>query len=112
MAIWGVKRKFPAAAVLAGLALLTALLSWALPVPPRWVERLYSRGVFPTISHIGGVVSDSIPFAWMDVWIAAGLLVLVYSFLRRNWQLPLGIASAVYLIFFCLTAPWAGGCFS
>jgi len=100
MAISGVKRKFPVAIALAGLGLFTALITWAVPIPPRWVECLYSRRVFPTISHIGGTIADSIPFAWLDVWFVAGALVLVYSLVRRNWQLPLGIASVLYLIFF------------
>ena len=100
MAISGVKRKFPVAIILGGLACLTALIPWALPLPERTVEYFYSRRVFPTISHIAGRIADFLLVVWMDVWIVAGLLILLYSLRRRNWRLPLGIASAVYLIFF------------
>src|SRR5712671_942396 len=100
MVISGVKRKFPVAVVLAGLAVVTALSSWAMPFPPSLVESVYSRRVFPTVSHIAGWFADSIPFSWTDVWILLGVFTVVFSFRRRNWRLPLGLVSAVYLIFF------------
>jgi uncharacterized protein DUF3810 len=100
MVISGVKRKFPIAIALLGLALVTALGSWAMVFPPQFVERVYSRRVFPTISHIAGGFADSIPFSWTYVWILIGLFTVVFSFRRKNWRIPLGLASAVYLIFF------------
>jgi len=100
MVISGVKRKFPVAIGLAGLAILTALGSWAMIFPPSLVESIYSRRVFPTISHIAGWFADSIPFSWVDVWILLGMFTVVFSLRRRNWRLPLGLISALYLIFF------------
>jgi hypothetical protein len=100
MVISGVKRKFPIAIGLAGLAVATALGSWAMIFPPRLVERIYSRRLFPTISHIASWFADSIPFSWVDVWILLGVFTVVFSVRRKNWRLPLGLVSAVYLIFF------------
>jgi len=100
MAISGVKRKFPVAVTLAALALLTALTSWAMIFPASWVESIYSRRVFPTISHIAGWFADSVPFSWITVWILLGMFTIVFSLLRKNWRLPLGVVSGAYLIFF------------
>jgi hypothetical protein len=100
MVISGVKRKFPAAIALAGLAVVTALSSWAMLFPPRLVESFYSRRLFPTISHIAGWFADSIPFSWVDVWILAGVFTVVFSVRQKNWRFPLGLISAAYLIFF------------
>jgi len=96
----GLKRKFPAAIALAGLAVATALSSWAMLFPPHLVESFYSRGLFPTISHIAGWFADSLPFSWADVWILAGVFTVVFSVRQKNWRLPLGLISAAYLIFF------------
>jgi hypothetical protein len=100
MVISGVKRKFPVAIALAGLAVVTALGTWALPLPPSLVESIYSRRLFPTISHIAGWFADSIPFSWTDVWILLGVFTVVFSLRQKNWRLPLGLVSSVYLIFF------------
>ncbi len=82
------------------MAIATALLSWAMPFPPSLVESVYSRRVFPSISHIAGWFADSIPFSWTDVWILLGVFTVVFSLYRKNWRLPLGLASGVYLVFF------------
>src|SRR4051812_9672272 len=100
MVISGVKRKFPLAIALAGLAVGTALSSWARIFPSSVVERIYSRRLFPTISHIAGWFADSIPFSWMDVWILLAVFTVVFSWRRENWRLSLGLVSAAYLIFF------------
>jgi hypothetical protein len=100
MVISGVKRKFPVAIGLTGLAVATALSSWAMIFPSSLVERIYSRRLFPTISHIAGWFADSIPFSWTDVWILVGVFTVVFSVRQKNWRLPLGLVSAVYLIFF------------
>jgi hypothetical protein len=76
------------------------LSSWAMIFPPRLVESVYSRRLFPTISHIASWFADSIPFSWMDVWILLGVFTVVFSVRQRNWRLPLGLVSAAYLIFF------------
>src|SRR6188768_975546 len=100
MVISGVKRKLPVTIGLALLAVGTGLVSWARVIPASFVENVYSRRLFPTISHIAGRFSDSVPFSWIDVWIVVGVLVAVFSIRRRNWRLPLGLVSSLYLIFF------------
>src|SRR3954470_24222757 len=100
MVISRVKRKFPVAFALAVLAVATALSSWAMIFPASLVESVYSRRLFPTISHIASWFADSIPFSWMDVWILVGVFTVVFSLRQRNWRLPLGLVSAAYLIFF------------
>jgi len=100
MVISRVKRKFPVAIGLAGIAVVTAVSSWAMLFPPRLVESIYSRRLFPTVSHIAGRFADSIPFSWADVWILAGVFTVVFSVRQKNWRLPLGLVSAAYLIFF------------
>ena len=96
----GVKRKFPIAMALFGLAVVTALSSWAMIFPASFVESVYSRRLFPIISHIAGWFADSIPFSWTWVWILIGLFTVVFSLRRKNWRIPLGLVSAIYLIFF------------
>jgi hypothetical protein len=100
MGISGVKRKFPVTIGLAFLAVVTGLVSWARLFPPSFVENVYSRRLFPTISHIAGRFSDSVPFSWIDVWLVVGVIVVVFSIRWKNWRLPLGLVSAVYLVFF------------
>jgi hypothetical protein len=100
MVISGVKRKFPVAIGLTGLAVATALSSWAMIFPSSLVETIYSRRLFPTISHIAGWFADSIPFSWTDVWILVGVFTVVFSVRQKNWRVPLGLVSAAYLIFF------------
>jgi hypothetical protein len=100
MVISGVKRKFPVAIGLASFAVLTSLLSWASIVPASWVESAYSRRLFPTISYIAGRFADSVPFSWVDLWIATVVVSIAISLWRRSWRLPLGLFSACYLIFF------------
>ncbi|HLQ78994.1 MAG TPA: DUF3810 family protein [Terriglobia bacterium] len=100
MVISRVKRKFPVAVPLLIAALLTVILSFVGVIPSRWVEKEYARLVFPTVSHMAGYFADAVPFSWLDFWIAASVVVLVYSLRHRNWRLPLGLVSLAYLIFF------------
>jgi hypothetical protein len=95
-----VKKKFPFSALLLGLATATFLASWARLFPSRWVESVYSRRVFPTISHMFGIVADAVPFSWLDVWILAGVGLLIYGLRKRRWMLLAGAASFFYLWFF------------
>jgi len=100
MVIQRVKHKFPISAVLFLLAVLTILASWLEIFPRQWVEKLYSRGAFPTISHFFGMLSDLIPLSWLDVWIPVGLALLIYVLYRRRWRLLIGAVSFFYLWFF------------
>ena len=100
MAIWGVKLKVLLSYILFSVAATTFLASWANVFPQRLVEDLYSRGIFPTISHVFGIFADVVPFSWLDVWIPVGAAILIYVCLRRRWKLLVGWICAFYLWFF------------
>jgi len=100
MDIQRVKKKLPLSIVLTILAGTTFLASWAQVFPPQMVENTYSRGIFPTISHVFGSMADVIPFSWLDVWIVGSAAFLIYTVSRRRWRLLAGVGSAFYLWFF------------
>src|SRR4051794_23948761 len=95
-----VKRKFLVSKVMFAFAAATFFASWARLFPPTLVEKAFSRTLFPTISHIFGVVADALPFSWLDVTILAALLLLLYSVRRREWWFLAGVVSFLYLWFF------------
>jgi hypothetical protein len=95
-----VKHKVPFLAVVFLLAVGTFAASWARLFPPAIVEKAYSRALFPTISHMFGLVSDAVPFSWLDVCILGLIALLIYVVKRRRWKLLLGTVSVLYLWFF------------
>src|SRR5436190_1596340 len=95
-----VNKKFPFSVLLFVLAIATFIASWARLFPSGVVEKAYSRLVFPTISHMFGVVADAVPFSWLDVWILAGLALLIYGIRKRRWMFLAGAGSFFYLWFF------------
>jgi len=95
-----VKKKLPLYTVILGLAVATFVASWARIFPSRLVESAYSRAIFPTISHILGVVSDAVPFSLLDVSIMVLVAILIYSVWRRRWKFLVGTVSFLYLCFF------------
>jgi hypothetical protein len=100
MVIRGVKNKFPFSALLFSVAAVTFLASWLQLFPRGWVEKLYSRAVFPKISYAFGLLADLIPFSWLDPLILACAAILIYGVFRRRWRLLVGAASLLYLGFF------------
>jgi len=82
------------------VALVTFLLSWTDSFPRRIVENAYSRRVFPTISHVFGMMSGALSISWLDIWILVSIAVLIYVVSRRRWRLLLPIVSLAYLWFF------------
>jgi hypothetical protein len=95
-----VKKKVPFSLVLLLLGIATFAASWARLFPPPVVEKFYSRGLFPTISHIFGLVADLVPFSWLDVWILGMVAILIYTVKNRRWLFLLGTLSFFYLWFF------------
>jgi hypothetical protein len=91
---------FRATWVLPLLAILTFIASWAAVFPRGVVETWYARFLYPRISAMAAYFADSIPISWFDVWIPAGLLLLVLGFRRRRYALLLNAAAALYLVFF------------
>jgi hypothetical protein len=100
MAVERVKGKFRFPFVLTILAGSTFFLSWLGAFPENWVEKAYSRPVFPTISHIIALLADAVPFSWFDVAMLLAAVVIVYSIRWKNAWLFVGLASAAYLWFF------------
>jgi hypothetical protein len=100
MVIQRVKHKVPVSTILFGLAIVTILASWLEIFPREWVEKLYSRGVFPTISHGFALLSDLLPVSWLDFWIPGCVALLIYVLYRRRWRALVGVASVFYLWFF------------
>jgi hypothetical protein len=95
-----VKKKFPFSASLLVLAIATFLASWVRLFPPHTVDNLYSRTVFPTISHIFAIGADAVSFSWLDVWILGACVLLVYAVRKKRWMLLAGSVSFFYLWFF------------
>jgi hypothetical protein len=100
MVIQRVKHKFPVSAVLFWLAVITILASWLEIFPRPWVEKLYSRGLFPAISRGFALLSDLSPFSYLDLWVSGGVAVLIYVLYRRRWRLLVGVVAFFYLWFF------------
>lgn len=95
-----VNKKFPFSMLLSVLAIATFIASWARLFPSSIVERAYSRSVFPTISHMFAIGADAFTFSWIDAWILAGVVFLVYGVRKRRWMLLAGGVSFFYLWFF------------
>jgi hypothetical protein len=82
------------------LAVLTFLASWAGVFSASFVERAYSRAVYPWISSVTARFADAVPFAWLDVVIPVGFVALLVAVRRKKyWLLANGVA-ALYLFFF------------
>jgi len=95
-----VNKKFPFSMLLFVLAIATFIASWARLFPASFVERAYSRAVFPTISHMLASAADAVPFSWLDAFILGGIVLLLYGFRKRRWRFLGGVVSVFYLWFF------------
>ena len=100
MAVRRVKQKVHVSSVVGSLAIATFVVSWMGGFPAAWVENGYSRPLFPIISHILSFGADAVSFSWFDVWILAGIFVLIYSIRSRKPGVLIFAVSASYLWFF------------
>lgn len=57
--------------------ILIAAALFLIPVPSRWVERVYSNGVYPRAQHVATSISNVIPVAVFDLLLAGSLALLV-----------------------------------
>jgi hypothetical protein len=96
----GVKFKFTPFRVVPVLSVGTFVASATGIFPEAWVENLYSRSIFPTISHSLALLADKLPFSILDVVLPAGFAVLVFCLWRRQWWMALGVCGLFYLWFF------------
>lgn len=88
------------ACIIAALALLSFIFSWAGLYPSGVVENWFARGLFPKISHLIGIFADVAPFAWLDVLIPLGLAFVIVMIRGRRFRLLIGAVSGLYLFFF------------
>ena len=91
--------------------ILVAIAAAVLPLPPAWVERVYSRGVYPVFQPVATTLSNLVPVALLDIAVAsllAGLAVAAWrGWTRRGVRRSLPSAvrllvtggAAVYLLF-------------
>ncbi len=94
--------------------ILAALVVAAAPLPPRFVETWYSRGIYPTLQAAITSVSNTIPIALLDITVLILVAALGFGFWRRaraagvlraltsGLVTLLTLAAAVFLIFFVL----------
>jgi hypothetical protein len=68
----------------AGMTLLAAALA-IVPIPPRAVERVYASGLYPVLQPALTWTSNRVPFAWLDLFIAAVAVWLVVT-TARSWR--------------------------
>lgn len=92
---------------------LAVAAAWA-PLPPRLIERWFSTGVYPPLQHVFTPISNTVPFAWLDILFTAGVAAAIFALvraIRRSWrtrrigvvlralaQVAVG-AAVVYLVF-------------
>ena len=90
--------------------ILLAIVAALAPLPPPWIERAYSRGVYPSLQPLVTRASNLSPLALLDVGIALLLASIGAAFLRwktdRKWHAALHAAkwgatalSVIYLLF-------------
>src|SRR5262249_36205052 len=65
-------------ALLVGMAIAVAIA----PIPPAWIERVYSTGLYPLLQPSLTFISNAAPFALLDALIVA----VAAAFLWRGWQ--------------------------
>ncbi len=99
----------------ASILLVASALALALvPLPERWIERVYSLGVYPAIQSRLTPLTNLVPVAVFDVSIAILIAWFVWQFVRR-WRnagfaraiaptlgAALIAAAAIYLVFLLL----------
>src|SRR5262245_24759492 len=81
------------------LSLLTFVFSWVGLYRSDFVERSYSRSIFPRISQAPGRGADPLSLSWLRRRIAAAAVLVVWLGRKRRWATILKVAAGLYLIF-------------
>src|SRR5437868_15140367 len=68
---------FKKAPIIKAFTIVAAALLALFQLPSCWIERFYSTGIYPLIQPPLAFVSNSVPFAIMDVLIFAAFVGLV-----------------------------------
>jgi hypothetical protein len=103
--------------VLKLLVLATAAALALAPIPPRTVEQVYSRGIYPAVQPRLTWLTNRTPFAWFDMLLLFGGTAIVGMWvvrLRRGRQrlvrtiggLTLDTAAAAALVYLWFLAVW------
>ena len=64
-----------------------------------WVESVYVNGVYPGWEHALFAISSALPWSLGDIVVLAGIALLVWRLLRRDWFGALAVVS-VYVVWF------------
>jgi hypothetical protein len=106
----------PRGVLKAAVVALAAVAAWA-PMPPRTIERWFSTGIYPPLQHVLTPISNTVPFAWLDILVTAGVAATLFALvraIRRSWRTrrvtvllralvqAAVAAAAVYLVFLIL----------
>jgi hypothetical protein len=90
------------------LIVLTILIKWA-SWYPGWVERNYSRGVYPALAKFQRILFGWIPFSIGDLFYAFLLLIIIYKtfvfirlIVKRKMNRGYFIAGLQQVLFFVL----------
>ena len=106
------------ARILAGAGTIAlAALAAAAPTSSTTVERVYATRVYPVLQHVITPISNTVPFAWLDLLVLGALIVVVAILVRAArdvrrtrrarpalaavGRIAIG-AAAVYLVFLLL----------
>jgi hypothetical protein len=95
-------------------AAVAALLA---PLPPAFVERWYSGGLYASVQPVLTTATNLAPFAWLDVLLLAALVALAVavaraardgtrSRLRRAWGLILAAAEGAAIAYLVFLLAW------
>src|SRR5690348_1012603 len=76
------------------MCLPTFIFSWIGAFPTEFVERWYSRRIFPRISEVAGRFADSVPFGWLDAGILGALVLLVAVIYKQRWIWLVNVAAS------------------
>ena len=100
MVVRTVNRKFVFSNILVTFALITFGLSMTGLLPANVVEYGYARPIFPTVSHIEGLIADAVPFSWLDFVVIVAVPFLIGCVSRKHWRLLAGTMAVGYLVSF------------
>jgi hypothetical protein len=83
-----------------GTLLLVAIATAGalVPLPPAWIERVYSRGIYARVQPALTSASNLVPVALLDVLLAAVLIGIVWSFSARVRNGGVKIAARLTLL--------------
>jgi len=97
------------------LVCLAAVAAAVVPLPATFVERWYSRGVYPHIQGALTRASNLVPFSIFDVLCVAAVVLTALTvcrrvrragFVRGGWQTLVLLARAVAIVYLVFLATW------